>query len=62
MRDQAGRAASDAEFWEETCAQALLDFLWQKAEAPPAIFPLYEMPSLPRSGGRGPVRWGPYAS
>ena len=41
IREQAGREAGD-EYWEEVCAQSLLNLLWEKAEAPPAVLPLYD--------------------
>ena len=60
IRVQAGREAEDDEYWEAVCAQSLLNLLWEKPQAPPAILPLYEMPRSSRESGRGLVRWGPY--
>lgn len=60
IRDQSGHEASDDRFWEAVCAQSLLNLLWEKAEAPPAILSLYEMPHSSHAAGRGPIRWGPF--
>jgi CheY-like chemotaxis protein len=35
-------------FWEKLCGTALLNFLWEKTGAPPAVLPLYEMPKTSR--------------
>ena len=60
IRVQAGHEAEDDGYWEAVCAQSLLNWLWEKAEAPPAILPLFEMPRSSPQPGRGPIRWGPF--
>ena len=59
-QSQAGRElAADDPIWEQVCGGALLHYIWEKAEAPPATLPVFD---APKSSGvnRSPVPWGPF--
>jgi CheY-like chemotaxis protein len=59
-QSEAGRElANDDPFWEQMCGRALLSFIWEKAETPPDVLPVFDAPKNSR-GGYSPVPWGPF--
>ncbi len=59
--------AADDPFWDKLCGQTLLRFLSDKAQTPPDVLPVYEVPagmsagasaSTRRTGRGGLVTWG----
>ena len=59
-QSHAGRELSDDDsIWEQICGAALSNYIWDKAEAPPATLPVFDVPRSSRGIG-SPVSWGPF--
>ena len=58
---QIGRELSDDDaLWEEMCGRAVLNFLWEKAQTPPDVLTVFDIPTTSSAGTRGLVPWGPF--
>jgi len=60
QRDSGRELPDDDPIWESLCGQAVVNKLWETAEAPPDVLPIYEVPEGSRGSSRRPVPWGPF--